>query len=347
LARELLKIVSEMKTNAIKYLRITILSIAMLAASVTMAMAGVQAEYQYNLSNFWGNVPSLWAQLAIDRSNNEIYTLDLNANLVRVFSGSGMELQDFGDDYGTVHPVSLAVGEGGDLFVLSTSYQGWDLFLCNYRGEIVSPIAVQGMPDNFGEFNPSRLSYQNGSLYLVDLHNMRVAVVGSTGHFVSGHDLGTIVRQEFSEQERKSGGKGGSALERLKKQMIDVEMGGFSVDAAGTMYFTVPTLFTACRLSTDGVLETFGAAGGGTGKFGVVSGIVPDQQGFIYLTDRLRCVVLIFDPSLNFKGEFGYRGGAPGNLVVPDDLQIDNRGNLYVAQAANRGISVFKISGLE
>jgi hypothetical protein len=30
-------------------------------------------------------------------------------------------------------------------------------------------------------------------------------------------------------------------------------------------------------------------------------------------------------------------------LIVPDDLAIDSLGNVYVGQAANRGVSVFKV----
>jgi hypothetical protein len=30
-------------------------------------------------------------------------------------------------------------------------------------------------------------------------------------------------------------------------------------------------------------------------------------------------------------------------LVVPDDLAIDSSGNVYIGQAANRGVSVFKV----
>jgi hypothetical protein len=41
--------------------------------------------------------------------------------------------------------------------------------------------------------------------------------------------------------------------------------------------------------------------------------------------------------------EFGYRGDGPSNLIVPDDLAIDTSGNVYIGQAANRGVSVFQV----
>jgi DNA-binding beta-propeller fold protein YncE len=97
-------------------------------------------------------------------------------------------------------------------------------------------------------------------------------------------------------------------------------------------------------MQPDGQFEVFGTSGGARGKFGVVAGIEADEHGNIYVADRLRSVVLIFDDEFNFQTEMGYRGGAPHNLVVPDDLAVDARNNkLYVSQAANLGVSVFKL----
>ncbi len=88
----------------------------------------------------------------------------------------------------------------------------------------------------------------------------------------------------------------------------------------------------------------FGKAGGARGKFNVIAGITTDRKGNIYIADRLKSVVLIFDSSFNFQTEFGFRGLQGSSLVVPDDVAIDNeKGLLYVGQAANRGVSVFRI----
>jgi hypothetical protein len=53
--------------------------------------------------------------------------------------------------------------------------------------------------------------------------------------------------------------------------------------------------------------------------------------------------VLVFNQDLQFQMEFGYRGNGPSNLIVPDDLAIDSSGNVYIGQAANRGVSVFQV----
>ena len=128
-----------------------------------------------------------------------------------------------------------------------------------------------------------------------------------------------------------------------RKALEYVELNGFTVDGQGNMFFTVPVLFSAFRLSPEGELREFGRSGSGPGKFGVVAGIAVDELGYIYVADRLRSVVLVFDPSFGFQTEFGYRGDRPSSLMVPDDLAIDRKGNVYVGQAANRGVSVFRV----
>jgi hypothetical protein len=52
---------------------------------------------------------------------------------------------------------------------------------------------------------------------------------------------------------------------------------------------------------------------------------------------------MIFDKDFNFIREFGYRGGSPQNLIVPNDIAVDGRDRVYVAQGRRRGVSVFAL----
>ena len=75
-----------------------------------------------------------------------------------------------------------------------------------------------------------------------------------------------------------------------------------------------------------------------------MGGIAADKTGNIYVADRLKSVVLVFDQSFQFVKQFGYRGPKPGNLIGPRDLAVAPDGTLYVSQLRSRGVSAFKIT---
>lgn len=310
-----------------------------LAAPLGPALAEVKASFRYPLANFSGPVPSIWARLAVDQERGEVYVLDPRGNDIRIFDEHGMEIFVFGD--GVASAADITIGEGGDIYVLTTGYQASALHLLNYRGEHVSEIPLQNLPAEFPEFVADRILYQRGSLYLVDSNRMLVIVVDERGYFEETHDLRPIVRPVLSREGTTQWPL--QDVDRIKKKLEYTDISGFTVDARGNLFFTVGTLFTAFVVSPDGETREFGRPGSGPGKFGIASGIAVDDAGYIYVTDKLRSVVLVFDPNLEFQTEFGYRGDRPSSLIVPDDLAIDASGNLYIGQAANRGVSVFRV----
>jgi DNA-binding beta-propeller fold protein YncE len=314
-------------TELTRMLRFSML--VLLLAPVNLAVAEVRVSFRYPLANFSGPVPSQWARLAVDAEHNEVYALNQRQDEIRIFDEHGMEIHEVGERFPSA--ADIAVGDDGDIFVLTTRYQASTIHLCNYRGERVSEITLKDLPNEFSDFRADRLTYRQGTLYLADSNRLIVILANVDGSFREGHDLSANLRRLAVGDDR------------AKKSLEDMAMNGFDVDRQGNILFTVAALFSAFRMSSAGDLMKFGRPGSGMGKFGVTGGIATDDAGYIYVADRLRCVVLVFDRNLSFQKEFGYRGGRPSNLIVPDDLAIDSQGNLYVAQAANRGVSVFQV----
>src|SRR6185503_10591293 len=102
--------------------------------------------------------------------------------------------------------------------------------------------------------------------------------------------------------------------------------------------------FRAYAVSPEGEVTSFGKVGGAPGQFGVVSGIARDDQGRVFVADKLRSVVMVFDKSLRFVTEFGFLGLGADNLVRPDQLVLGEGGKLYVTQLYNRGVAVFSLA---
>jgi len=55
----------------------------------------------------------------------------------------------------------------------------------------------------------------------------------------------------------------------------------------------------------------FGKSGRAMRESGAVANIATDEMGYIYVSDRLRSAVLVFDRDLRFQTEFGYPGNQP------------------------------------
>jgi DNA-binding beta-propeller fold protein YncE len=98
------------------------------------------------------------------------------------------------------------------------------------------------------------------------------------------------------------------------------------------------------KVSQSGKVTSFGKPGGAPGMFNVVSGIAVDNDGRIFVTDKLKSVVMVFDRAFKFLTEFGYRGNAPGNLIGPASVALGNNGQVYVTQSLKVGVSVFSIT---
>jgi len=287
--------------------------------------AEVQTDFLYRLSNFSGTVPLDLARIHFDEDRREMYVTDTRNSGVRIFNAQGMEIYRFGDDWNLGSIIAAAVKKDGNILVLNQTISKNDIYLCNFRGEVISGLALKNLPSDFEGFSPSGMVYRHEQLYLLDNNAMRLLVTDSNGVALIGYDLAMLTEIE----EKKRG---------------QTAIGGFSVDREGNILFTIPVLFSAFKLTPEGKLSGFGRPGSSPGRFNNTGGIVADDRGYYYVADRLKSAVLIFDKNFKFVKEFGYRGRKPDNLSGPRDLSLDAEGRLYVSQLASRGVSVFKIT---
>jgi hypothetical protein len=317
-----------MKTSPKKYLHLILSVVFWWALFATPAVATVRGAYLYNLSNFTGTIPYEEVRIFFDKENNEIYVSNRGQGTVKIFNENGMEVYSFGEDADLGSVLDGQVEKDGTILLLSYKIEEgtlkYSIIRCNFRGEATSAIELKTFPGKFSDFGPSRMVLRNGKLYLADLNRMKIVVTDISGNFKDGYDIVAIL--ELTEQQRADSG-----------------FGGFSVDKDGNMFFTIPVFFRAYKLMPDGNLIDFGKRGSGPGKFNIISGIVTDDKGYIYVADKLRCVIMIFDKEFSFQNEFGGRGFKPGKLIVPMHLEVDGKDRLYVTQMRKRGISVYQI----
>jgi DNA-binding beta-propeller fold protein YncE len=171
---------------------------------------------------------------------------------------------------------------------------------------------------------PDTIFFRDGRLLLVDRAQWRAVAAGPEGSVQKVWDL-----QALSGLPEKERGRN--------------DMGGVNLDPKGALLFTVPTIAKAFVLPLDGKPRVFGRSGSAPGSFGIPAGIAADEMGRLFVADRGRGVVMVFDPQLELLTEFGNDDG-PAGLSRPGDLLCAG-GKLYVTQSRDRGISVFRIAG--
>jgi len=289
------------------------------------AIAQARPTFLYKLSDFDGPVPFKTARIFVDNQRNEIYVADTRQGEIRIFNEQGMEVYRFGDDGSLGAMIDLAVSRSGEIFVLTRYDYQPVIVRCDFKGRPLETLKIKNLPPEFASVLPNKLTYWNDRLFLLDTISLRLVVTDTDCLFQKGYDIGSL-----------------AGIDQKKRQ--NTEIAGFSVDPRGNILFTIPVMFSAFRLSPEGEVLSFGQPGSAPGRFGVVVDIVADEQGYYYVADRLKSVVLIFDSEFKFQAEFGYRGRNLHNLISPGELGLDAQGRLYISQLGNRGVSVFRIT---
>jgi hypothetical protein len=297
-------------------------SIAVLLGVLWLAAAPAPPEeptHMFDLATSTGTSESTWASVAYDRQHDELFTS--HGGLVHIFNQAGMETFVFGGNGDLGTPERVGIFESGELLIVASASGRRTIFRCDYRGEKLGVFEPSPLPEAFAKFDPDRILVANGKVYLIETASMRLVVTDGEGKVEQAYDLASLVSKAAPD--------------------IKIGLNGFWVDGQGNFFFTLPYAFTAFAMSPAGELRQFGTRGSSPGKFNIVGSIATDELGYVFVLDRLRSVVIVFDPSLKFVIEFGYRGDGPTNLIAPYDLAVGN-GKVFVSQARDRGVKVFQ-----
>jgi len=307
-------------------LRHLLLSLFLVAPASVAGAQGVAVSHLYQLSDFNGTIPYSDALVHVDRSRDEVYVTE--GGTVRVFNGTGMEVYRFSKDWAQGSIFGVGAKANGDILLLIRDYTNslenpsWSLHQVDYRGRPLGPVEIHGMPEGLTSFSPDRMVLRGEEIFLVGSSQLRVVVIGTNGLFRRSHDLAALLEIE---------------------KPANTDVFGFALDRDGNMLFSIPVMFKVFIVSSEEEIRQFGTPGSAPGNFGIVSGVAGDDRGNYLVADKLRNVVMVFDPSFKLLTEIGFEGGRK-NLVRPTDLALGNSGRIYITQAQNRGVSVYSVT---
>ncbi|MBW3596333.1 MAG: SMP-30/gluconolactonase/LRE family protein [Planctomycetes bacterium] len=177
-----------------------------------------------------------------------------------------------------------------------------------------------------GEFSKPRAMAIDGDdqLYIVDMTG-RIQVFSPEGEFLRSWRTPTI----------EKGKPSGLSFDRQGNLLV-----------ADTHYFRTLFYTPGGKMLRDRTIG--GVCGHGPGEFNFVTDAVQDSRGNYYIAeygeyDRIQK----FTPEGEFVLQWGGHGEEPGQFIRPQNLAIDERDQLWVADACNHRIQVFDVSGDE
>ncbi len=113
------------------------------------------------------------------------------------------------------------------------------------------------------------------------------------------------------------------------------------------MYVTDSNNGRLLVFAPDGSIVARVGRGAGKGNLGLPRGVAVDAEGRVYVVDSSGQSVFVYGqykdgaPGLDFLGSFGTAGVANGAFAYPNDIAVDARGRLYVADSANDRVQLW------
>ncbi len=299
---------------------------------------------------------SILLGLAMDQAGN-LYVAD--GQRVRKIDGAGVVETVAGEAPGSAQmggasstqipqQIGLAIDAAGNLYMTGFDHR---VRRVDPAGVIatVAGTGVAGYGGDGGAATSARLNWPwgvatdaVGNLYVTDSANHRVRRIDPTGVIT------TIAGTGLSGY---SGDGGSSVLSQLSQPT------GVAVDTSGNLYVADTGNNRVRKIDSAGVITTVagtGASGysgdGGSAvhaQLNMPSGLAVDAVGNLYVADNRNHSVRRIDPAgvvttVAGTGVSGYSGdGGPASaaqLASPVGLAVDERGNLYIADSANRRV---------
>lgn len=209
-------------------------------------------------------------------------------------------------------PIHLAMDPQGNIYIGSATSTGL-IRIFDANGNFVTAWGKNGSGDGEFSFLLGIGIDSQGNVYAADFNRVRINKFDSTGKFLM---------QWATEQP--------------------VGPAGLAVDAQGNIYVVNHRKHDhqIQKFDSNGkLLAEWGSNGSGDGQIGAGGSSGPedlavDQQGNVYVADRVNNRIEKFDSNGNFLATIGTPDSqGQGQISGPSDVTVDRQGNIYVLDA--------------
>lgn len=294
--------------------------------TITPATTGIEPpQYLYSIAGSGANALSKPIGVAVSR-DNRVYVVDFITRGVKVFATDGTFLFAFnkisdGANTALRNPVHLAIGPNGDVFVTDRRLQS--ILVFDRDGKYLRKVQPNNDPDFV--WSPNGVTVDaNGDIYIAD-----IAGVEQHGVLVLAKD-GKVKRYW---------GKAGLVLDARSKPGTFSYPNGIVVSPGEgnkrDVYVADSNNRRVQVFAPDGTFRRIVATEGTPRGLGI------DAEKRLYAVDVLSHQIDIFAQSGQHLATFGENGYGAGQFQYPEDLAIDGRGRIYIADRENNQVQVW------
>ncbi len=230
---------------------------------------------------------------------------------------------------GFIHPVDLALGDGGVMYVLNRGgpettarLNHKRVCVCTVDEGYIGEWGHGGIDD--GQFWwPSGIARgADGRLYVTDEALQRVNVFDADGNFL------------------RYWGQAGDAPGQLNRPAA------IAVAPDGTLLVSDALNHRVQRFTADGEYRHgWGQFGKQSGQFDTPWGLACNAAGHVLVADWRNDRVQAFSSDGRFIGQWGTSGDGKGQLNRPAAVAVDDEGYIYVADWGNERVQIFGPDG--
>ncbi|MEW5760786.1 MAG: 6-bladed beta-propeller, partial [Candidatus Thermoplasmatota archaeon] len=217
-------------------------------------------------------------------------------------------------------PRGLAVDNNSTLYVADTGNNM--IKLVDKDGKLMRKIGGAGIFE--GKFHyPSGVAVsKNGTIYAIDTFNNRIQIFSNEGHFINAFGNSTFKSGQFAYPMGSAIGKNG-------------------------MLYVADYAHARVQFFSHGEYKgQFGTIGTGQAQFLDARDIViSTDNDMVYVLDKLRNAVEVFNSAGDYLFVFGSRGSGTGEFTSPQGIALSSKHEVFVLDQGNNRIQIFNSHG--